>query len=100
MDAVQGVGRWTSPGGGGGRSQAKVFTATKQLRRSVIRQSRKTKCGYQEKIRPGKILPGKFCPNPYFAEVKLLSCPAGSGKYIDQREAPEIFDSILPTYPL
>ncbi len=37
----------------------------------------------------------KFCPNPYFAREKL-SRPAGSGKYIDRREAPEIFEGILP----
>ncbi len=34
----------------------------------------------------------KFCPNPYFAWEKLLSHPAGSGKYIDRREAPKNFE--------
>ncbi len=38
----------------------------------------------------------KFCPNPYFAWEKLLSHPAGSGKYLDRREAPKIFEGILP----
>ncbi len=38
-----------------------------------------------EKLCPGEILTGK-----------ILSRPAGSGKYIDRREAPEIFEGILP----
>ncbi len=50
----------------------------------------------QEKFQLGKLQLGKFCPNPYFAWKKLLPRPTGSGKrYIDRREAPEVFDSIL-----
>ncbi len=34
----------------------------------------------------------KFCPNPYFAEEKFCPVQLGWGKYIDRREAPEIFE--------
>ncbi len=49
----------------------------------------------REKFLLGKILPGKFCHNPYFSWEKILSRPAGEVKYIDWREAQENFDSIL-----
>ncbi len=34
----------------------------------------------------------KFCPNPYFAWEKLCPVQLGWEKYIDRREAPEIFE--------
>ncbi len=46
----------------------------------------------REKLCPGEILTGKILSQSLFCPGKILSRPAGSGKYIDWREAPEIFE--------
>jgi hypothetical protein len=46
----------------------------------------------REKLCPGEILTGKILSQSLFCLGKILSRPAGSGKYIDRREAPDIFE--------
>ena len=55
-----------------------------------------------EKLLPGKIPAGKNSAGKNSVPILILPgknyCPVqlGEKKYIDRREAPEIFDSILP----